>query len=288
MNKLFWSQSTKSGLGDRLLDLSLMSAWALCLKVELNLNWEFVCPGPKPWNEIRYHDYLYENFSQYFNLPENVFVNKGISPSSCQIFSYYLGGIYSPQSFFLKFIMPLTPFIDWRTYQQAFFETTKKFTPKNKLIDLLINQEPPTLSIHIRRGDKIREKIDEGKDSILPQDLISLNNLTQQVVDKLKNNNSKIFICSDDETEKLNYFSLYKDNLYLAPNNLGYLQTYVDLYLLSVSDTIIISQKHSSFSLFASIINRKQLVYLFEDGLIASHFKDLDNLKYYKHLDTLC
>ena len=43
-------------------------------------------------------------------------------------------------------------------------------------------------------------------------------------------------------------------------------KTYVDLYLLSQSKNIVLSQKHSNFSVFASQINRVRLFYFFKDN----------------------
>ena len=84
---IIWTNSTNSGLGDRLIDISLMSAYAKVLKSDLYFDWKIFTNGgvhewnfnqseKKKWEDIRFVDYLYENFSRYFSLPKNIHVNK--------------------------------------------------------------------------------------------------------------------------------------------------------------------------------------------------------------------
>ena len=51
------------------------------------------------------------------------------------------------------------------------------------------------------------------------------------------------------------------------------------------SEFIILSQRHSSFSLLASMINKAKLIYLFNDDIIErTNYKSLPNIIYYKNL----
>ena len=94
-----------------------------------------------------------------------------------------------------------------------------------------------------------------------------------------------VALVEDDISEKNNYLNRY--NGYSVDNfkiNELYEKTYVDIYMMSRCDVIILSQKHSSFSLFASLIGGCKLIYLYEDCQINKvNFNKLDNIIYYKN-----
>jgi len=289
--KIKWTNPTASGLCDRLLDLMLISAYAKVYKSELYLNWITGSqtsvnrwikePGVvREWDEVRYQDYKYENYSQYFTLPKNIFINIDCNPD--YVFNNYLGGIYSPHSFYEKFINDPNITID--DYLKAVYETFDEFKPTQKLLDLTKNLPKPELSIHLRRADKVR--IDPDPLAVNLQELESLNNLTMQVLEKF-NKSKLIYIASDDQKEKEKYASKYESivdkNEYLI-----FEKTYVDIYMLSQSDYIILSQKHSNFSMFSSLLNRNKLIYLYRDSAIdINKFNLLDNIIYYKDIKQL-
>lgn len=52
---------------------------------------------------------------------------------------------------------------------------------------------------------------------------------------------------------------------------------------MSVSKIIILSQRHSSFSLFACFINRVKLIYLYNDDIITNcRYNYFKNIEYNK------
>lgn len=287
---IFWNNSTKSGLCDRLVDITLMSALGKVMRTDVYFNWEIVHNGQKyewkqdnettrEWESVRYVDYLHENFSQYFNLPENLKVNQYPSEPS-QVFQFYLGGVYSPHRFHSDF---LNGMVGLDTFLEAFRESLSEFTPKQRLLDL-VGDKQCDLSVHIRRQDKVRDISDSS--NITKLDLDELNERTNKLLKAICNEGKTLYIASDESIEKLKYKNEYNsitsDDFQI--NHL-YENTYIDLYMMSRTNQIVMSQKHSSFSIFASLIGNKELIYLYDQ----CHLKDIGfdkspNFVYYQNL----
>jgi hypothetical protein len=52
---------------------------------------------------------------------------------------------------------------------------------------------------------------------------------------------------------------------------------------MSISDNILLSQRYSGFSMFASFINKKNFIYLLEDSqIVAKKYSELENFYYYE------
>ena len=70
---LIWTNSSKSGLCDRLIDLFIISSMAKIYNKNLYLSWEIQPINDiqnKIWNPIRFNDYKIENVKEYFQFPE--------------------------------------------------------------------------------------------------------------------------------------------------------------------------------------------------------------------------
>jgi hypothetical protein len=246
-----------------------MSSYSKIKNCDLYFNWEIVHDGGKyfwenegeimTWNKVRYEDYKFENFIEYYTLPKNLIINK--TPKYFISFDSYLGGVYSPFNFhetFLKNDLDINEFIE------VFFNTIKEFTPTEKLLSLVNKIEIPTLSVHLRREDKIRDFTDDG--SINKKDLENLDNITTDFIYNFlkKNKNSKIYFSSDSPSIKEKYNNLFSENIINFQNkNENFFDTYIDIYLLSVSENILMSQIHSNFSIFPSLINKSKLFYFY-------------------------
>lgn len=296
MKTIKWTQPTGSGLCDRLIDLMLMSAYAKVHNAKLYLDWiQGAQRGPNQWtqkgNDIkfwadyRYEDYKYENYIEYFTLPSNIIINENIDNPDI-VFENYLGGVFSPHNFYNSF---LTGFTNLETYLKAFEETIAEFKATDKLLELVKHLDKPKVAVHLRRADKVR--VDADLVSITYEQLEQLNNDTKETLNKLVGEEKcKILIASDEEEEKGKYEELY-DHISevhkFIPEDKGYVKTYVDLYMLSQADYIILSQKHSNFSLLASLLNKSKLVYFFEHcNITVNNFNLLDNIIYYKNIDN--
>ena len=286
MKNIFWPSSTCSGLCDRMIDIALMSTSAKLLNANLFFNWcrlestgwERSGNETKYWHERRYSDYRYENFIQYFNTPDNFKVNSQL-PIDYNIFSDYLGGVFSAYKFHSHFYKSLS--LD--NFLTVFYETMSKFTPTKKLLDLTSHLPAPDIGLHLRREDKIRVHTDEG--SITAEQLISLDKNTKDVVKELLKTNSSLYIATDCQHAKKEYekeFNIIKDEKQYSLCE----QTYVDLYMLSRSKYIVMSSKHSNFALFASLINKSKLVYFYNKNCVLydSWGDRYDNVIYFKNI----
>ena len=289
MNKILWTNSTNSGLGDRLIDIFLMSAYAKSLNSELYFDWrtfdgihewELNNSERKVWEEIRYVDYLYENFSNYFTLPSNVHINEDSVDCSVYV-EFYLGGVYSPHSFHRKFLIDNISIED---FLRHFYDSLDEFRPTIKLLDIVGDKVKVDIAVHLRRQDKVR--LDSCPVTLREDQISDLNIKTMDILNSLlSESNNILYISSDDESEKEIYKNKYNgcsvDNFKISEI---YEKTYVDIYMMSMCDTIILSQKHSSFSLFASLLKRSKFIYFYEECQInIMEFNKLDNMIFYKN-----
>ncbi|MHA2087958.1 MAG: hypothetical protein ACW972_06765, partial [Promethearchaeota archaeon] len=219
------------------------------------------------WPKARWHDYLKINLCSYFNLPKNInFLN---NPNfdrepGIKLFNDYLGGIYSESSFCDKYKL------DKKLFNDLYQKTLSEFTPKKKLLDLISDNTKIDLAVHLRRTDKINSSPNHVE--IHNQELKNLDDMTlQSVFNEINNSkrNLNIYVCSDCEKSKNSFIEKIssKCTIIKTPKvNFEFEKTYVDLYLLSISGKIIMSQKHSNFSCFASSLNNAELVYFYEDN----------------------
>jgi hypothetical protein len=290
MKKIIWNNSSTSGLCDRLIDLHLMSALAKVLDSQLYLDWK-EAPEPnefqkKTWPVTRYSDYKVENFTKYFNLPKNInFVNdlgSHFDSKNDSVFPHYLGGVLSAKTFYERFC---TSFCSFEEYEKAFNETTSEFTAKQSLLDVVGTIPRIDLAVHLRRGDKVTDSnpdfVQLHKNSIL-----ELENNTRNCFLKEKNKISHkpvVFICSDSLEHKKNFIAENCNDVTVIDLNINsdnIESTYTDLYLLSQSKLIILSQKHSNFSIFSSLIGKNKLIYFYKDNEMITNGK-FDNYELY-------
>jgi hypothetical protein len=272
MNKIFWNNSTLSGLCDRLIDLSLMSAYAKVQDKNLLLQWNlqsgFTEFQLKTWSKDRFEDYKKENFTKYFNLPSNIlFLDENNFDGVELVFHDYLGGVYSTKTFYTKYCDNLC---SYEEFKKAHYNTLSEFTPKQALLDIVGTNNVIDISVHLRRGDKVNNNPNFVE--ISSEHLNSLDSLTKECFIQQINlfkEKPTVFVCSDSAEAKKDFIEEFTERCNFidrSPINFSYEKTYIDLYLLSISKTIIMSQKHTNFSIFSSLINRNKLIYFFEDN----------------------
>jgi len=278
-----WGNSTKSGLCDRLIDLFIIASISKLFNKELYLSWEEQTISDIQkliWNNIRIDDYKIENVIQYFNFPsiihfiskeelQNKINNKSEDDILCNI---YLGGVYSPFTFYDKFIDKQ---YNKNNYINIFKNLINQFKPTTKLLNLIKNIPKNLISVHLRRTDKSSKLInaDEAQ-GVDINNMDDLNNKTMELINKfIINDYNNYYFSSDCIDTKINYEDIYsKYNIINYEINIPYEQTYIDLYLMSKSKYIILSQRHSSFSLFCSLINNAKLIYFYEDSILHNNF----------------
>lgn len=293
-NSILWIKPSITCLGDRLLDTMLLSTYAKLIEADLYFPW-VDCPftigeeNPtysykpgvkKSWDKVRFDDYKFENFSQYFNLPKNIKINESVD-NPTHLFNEVLGGCVSPILFYERY---LTGICSLDIFNNTFRETMSEFSPTDKLLNLVSNKQKPNITVHLRRTDKINTNGDYNT-FMTYEGLDSLNDKTIETINKLYNGKNTFYFSSDDAIEKDKYHKLYPNHIEHDTTCLDIEKTYIDLYMLSISDYIILSQVHSNFSVFASYINESKLVYLYENCLIINNkFNISNNFIYYENL----
>jgi len=293
-NSLLWTNPSITCLGDRLLDTMILSTYCKILDADLYFPWKD-CPftigaiNPtysykdgveKTWDKVRFDDYKFENYTKYFNLPNNIKINQTLETPTF-FFNETLGGCVSPILFYKKYLTNVCSIED---FKQSFRETMNEFKPTDKLLELVANKTKPKVSVHLRRTDKISTKGDYS--SFMTYDgLDRLNELTKEAISELYDGNRLFYFSSDDIEERDKYNTLYSSHIEHDITCTDIEKTYIDLYMLSVSEYIILSQIHSNFSIFASYINGSKLIYLYDNCMIITQgFNESENFIYYKNL----
>jgi hypothetical protein len=318
-NTIVWTNSPLSGLCDRLIDFFLIATYCKLNESNFISVWrplhsntrdgksfyqtnENNCDVSKFFKEVRYSDYKHENFLKYFELPKNTLIENHklniLSFPNLSYFDGYIGGVESPITFYEKYVVnddrilnPNSPFkknksnITKEEFVKTFYSVCNSFQPTKKLIDVSKVDIIPDLTVHLRREDKVRlSKLNNHE--IDYRELNDLNELTKIVVDSFleKKPNSKILFCSDDEKEKLKWENMYKDYCLKTPLfEFDFEQTYYDMYLMSISKNVLLSQRYSGFSMFSSFIKKNNFVYLLEDSqIVYTKWSELENIYYYK------
>jgi hypothetical protein len=307
---LIWTNPPKSGLCDRLIDFSLMATLAKLNNSKFSTKWVPLDTNSgnkayyhaseknengenlildnsgihcKLFKEVRYNDYKSENFLKYFTLPEKTYIDLDeTNLTNITYYDGYLGGNQSPKLFYEKFV---TNGVSEDGFINEFYNLCNGFKPTKKLLDISKVSSIPNLVIHLRREDKVR-LTDDSKIALDYRELDVINDLTKKTINTFleKKPNSKILFCSDDIDEKVKWEQEYKNNIIKTPSfDYDYEQTYYDIYIMSISDNILLSQRYSGFSMFASFINKKNFIYLLKDSQIVERkYSELENFYYYE------
>ena len=293
-NKLLWTEPSVTCLGDRLMDTTLMSTYAKVINADLHFLWKdcpFVHGDENPlyeykdgekrsWDKVRLDDYKFENFTKYFNIPKNVKINEPCTPT--HLFEASLCGLISPWLFYDSFRKNICTYNE---FNLLLTETLQEFKPTEKLLSLVRDNQKPKVSTHLRRTDKINILGDYS--TFMTYDgLDHLDKLTKNVIDKFYNNTDHFYFSSEDKEVLKNYHDLYPNHIEHNTNCTDMEKTYIDLYMLSISDYIILSQVHSNFSTFASYLNNSKLIYLYDNSLMTSQkFVNSNHIIHHNNID---
>lgn len=284
-NAILWKNPTLSGLGDRFIDLFLLSTLATLQNSLLFVDWPKFDQSPHIYPLTRFEDVDPKNFLKYLKLPNNIkIISNEISDKNSDYsfsdFGDYLGGVYSPSTFQKKYL----PDINFDIFYEQYFKTISEFDFRDEFYDLVVDQNIPDISVHLRRTDKLN-----GSDGwqIHNRELNDLNEKTTSVVEHLLSENIDytLYFASDDASERDKYNNLFEKNIInLSESFNNYLSTYIDLYLMAKSKIIIMSQKHSNFSCLAAMIGRNKLIYMYENiPLEDIGYLKTENFIYYKN-----
>lgn len=257
MIKFSWTQPTASGLADRLCDLLYLYVYVSLFNGELHLQW----PEYK-LNlldiEHRSEDIKLNNALKYLKFPKTiVFHNNEIDLklNTNTNFDFYIGGGLTVNDFYNKYVDKK---ITENEYLNKFMILKNEFSFCDEILIYLSKLPNDFFTLHIRRGDKVRPGFWNDGNFINDHELNELNQLTINAIDKYKYKGFKnIFICGDED-KYLNLFIEYAKsknlNVLTSVNQPKWIQTYFDLAIMSKSQTVITSQRHSSFARFPTLI----------------------------------
>ena len=293
---LLWNNPTKSGLGDRLVDLFLLAAFAKAGSLKVAVCWpdhpDLTLLQKKLWPKYRYEDYKLENLLLYFKFPKNILFysqstfSKELRNKSNVLFNDYVGGIYTTSTFYNKFYPKFKKLFNFSLtgFEYAFKDVLKEFQPKKIFFRKFALPFNADIAVHLRRGDKVQSNPDNF--AIDFDEIDGLDKVTELCINKISQLNSTkktIYLSSDDEDVKLRYkmkLSISKKNQIITlPRNItNFEATYIDLWMLASSKYIILSQRHSNFSLLASYLKKSKLVYFYKDNKLISDNTMLNKL----------
>ena len=296
--KLIYFISNRSGIGDRMMDIILMYTFADCLNADLYLNWsdsEKMLMGEKTdihsilrhdKTPYRAEDFKFKNFIKYIELPNNInFVSefeiiKLTKLKNTINFFDYLGMQYSPYTFLDKYQPNLSLEVKKIFYDTLMnnFKLIKFKNISSDIINIFANNK--IIVIHLRRSDKVVVNPDEAAISV--NELENLDSLTEKFCNYFISKGEKNILFVSDETQiKLKYYQKFKTKCNAIIINVEpVLQTYIDLYCLANASIILLSQKFSAFSLFASCINQSDLYYIYSSPILEAY-------NHTKHISTL-
>jgi hypothetical protein len=293
---ILWNKPTESGLGDRLIDLFLLAAFAKAGSLKIAVCWpdqpNLTLLQRKVWSGYRHEDYKLENLLLYFKFPKNILFysqstfSKELRNKSNVLFSDYVGGIYTTLSFYNKFYPKFKKLFNFSLtdFEYAFKDVLKEFKPKNSFSRKFTSSFNADIAVHLRRGDKLQSKPDYF--AIGFDEIDGLDKVTELCINKISQLNSTkktIYLSSDDENVKLRYKMKFSNSkeiqiITLPMNTTSFEATYIDLWMLASSKYIILSQRHSNFALLASYLKKAQLVYFYKDNKLISDNTMLNKL----------
>jgi hypothetical protein len=293
--RVAWTNATVSGLSDRLLDLLLVATAVQSVNGNLDVIWKknhhITTDQKRLWSSARYEDWEIENIQKYLQIPRFITFYQENDISFINnvdlVFGHYLGGIFTPSSFYDKYQKELFNKIGSnltrKEYINQFYQLAACVQPTDKLKTILTDVQTPDLSVHLRRTDKLSHNPDSGQ--LHHSMLRELDSQTEQCIHQILQKTKKkltIFFCSEDrgvvQSYKNKFSNVNKLTIIDAPEVLPeVVKTYLDLNMLACSRIIIMSQVHSNFSLLSSLLKKVPLIYFYEHSPLGEQID-------YKHV----
>ncbi len=296
--------SNRSGIGDRLIDLILVYTFAkfngynniyltwIEDKQDMISNNSIHTIIRREKTPFREKDYLLVNLLNFIILPDDIIfvsekeLNEKVSLSNNFVFNEYMGLKYSVFTFVNKFLNTYSE-EDKNNFINIYYDNYSKIKFKN-IPDDIINtfKFNNIITIHLRRSDKV---VNDNGDSngILVKDLEKLNNITIQFVEKcIEKGFKNICFVSDEKIVKKTFINLFENKCNIINfDGDDISQTYYDLYCISNSKKILMSQNFSVFSIIGSLIGKNTLYYIYNSGLLVDRgFNNYNNFISYENL----
>lgn len=288
---LVYEDFATSGLGDRLIDLYLLS----CIGYSRPEVGKIIIPW-RAFNkdsahhsvpEYRFEDILLSNVLKHMMFPRNTIVvdtekqHSVHSDLPLNRANYITNGTarwifdINQDKDLRRFHREVLSDIPYETVVEASKRSLSEFVFTNETMSLISHlMQEPYGSLHIRRTDKVRER--RADDLMI--DFSELHLLNQKTYDAIEFavgelGISRFYVCSDDDSAAKPFTDRLLEmgcSIIPAPNTQKWKTTYCDLALMSKSQIIIQSQKASVFSNVASLIGSVRLFNVFNSSFIKS------------------
>lgn len=278
-SSLLATEISKSGLCDKLIDVITLSSYTHFTNKTLVIP-KIVfeqADRTKNFSPSRYHDILVENLESLMDFDGKVkFIdnNQLNEYSTCEVFNTYLGGCYPILDFYQKWLSDICSLDQYLDYFKTEISKHFSFTPIYGLP--LLNVNNSYIGLHLRRTDKVSQHPDYGQ--IHLQELNECDTNTKKAcLDLIARGYEDFYVCGDDKEVCLEYIQFLKDNggrniksSSIDFETTGWQKSYVDLYYLRNCYAIIMSCKHSNFSLVPSILGNKKIITVFDEEKLQS------------------
>lgn len=284
------------------MDIILMNTFSNCLNANLYLNWcdsEKMLMGEKTniYSILRYQktpyrteDFKFKYFNNFIDLPNDINIVsefeiiKLIKLKDTIKFYDYLGMQFTPYTFLDKY-QPNLNLQEKQIFYNKLMYNFRQIKFKNIPQDIFnLFKNTKIIVIHLRGSDKVVNTVEESNVcyGIPINELENLDKITEKFCNYFISKGEKnILFVSDEKEIKLKYYEKFKDKCNAIILNVDEIsQLYIDLYCLAHANCILLSQKFSAFSLFASCINQTNLYYIYPNFILESY-------NHTKHISTL-
>ncbi len=253
-----------SGLCDKLVDVYIHNAYAKCNNKQLVLNSTIFNKHDKSKNfhANRFQDILMENILSYCSFSENIIVDvdKDEFETIDDVEKLYIGGCYPIVDFFDKYLNS-NGMCSLNDYLMCFEKPILCFDKLLEKNEDMLDIGDDCIGLHLRRTDKVAKDPDYGQCNEKENEYYERN--TRTALDKMISRGcSKFFICGDDKnivTDYMLYLKSHGCSVYINDDE-THVKTYMDLYCLSKCKVIIMSSKHSNFSIIGSLLGSRKII----------------------------
>jgi hypothetical protein len=252
MTTIRWTRPTESGLGDRFYDLLFMAAYARVRDAQVYTKWE---PLFFKDNDVahRRDDILVHNVLAHIQFPREIVIDDS---TRCQMtFDASIGAIAPFHELWNQHAKSVC---SWDVFETAIAECAKGFKFCPAITTVLESLPVHFVSLHIRRGDKVRDEEHDGC-FIRTDELDGLNNLTFRAIDWALKTWTSFFVCGDEDAKNEPFIAYIREKggrVIEIPKLEKWRMTYYEMAVMTRSELNITSQRRSSFSSFPALIGK--------------------------------
>ena len=252
---------SRSGLCDKLVDVTLLHTLALCKNKVLHLASSLfnVFHHNGQVADSRKQDVLYENMIQCVTFAPTICIDQTPEEPK-EVCTDYFGGCRPIVELYDKLFGTCSD-VSLATYLSYLEEPILQFRPE-LLQEAMVVDDGTWIGVHLRRTDKVSNgNPDFGQMS--SSELALYNERTYLCLEDCINRGFRQFYLASDDKDVLQTFALFLQNTGCTvkwSEDAGWKKTYIDLMNLSRCKAILMSCRHSNFSIVASLLGRNRKI----------------------------